>query len=294
MPLPHYSSSALADQSPVLVERPVDPQPTPNQILLWHRSPIAAVVAEVTVVAHGKVTVRGDSETLIRPAQILAAQSIATIGRFRLHHSLKPESLRRLAIHIKQRRADPKSVPRQTNQALDKVRCAGLRILRNHRDVLGSEDKNVTPVWFHEIIAELIHEYLITSINCAACDNLPTLVASTRRHLEIVCQDSLRSVDPMRPAVGNNSRPSEEEKILLLRDFTDTFIFRRNHIDIVAPENEEFGDLPQNIGSRIGGIALTIPSVFALFVSILLVDWNLVFALIAIRKSLNAVQRWLH
>src|SRR5438046_3119397 len=146
----------------------------------------------------------------------------------------------------------PKNVPRQTNQALDKVRCAGLRILWNHRDVLGSENKNVTRVWFHEIIAELIHEDLITSINCAACDNLPTLVASTRRHLEIVCQDSLRSVDPMRPAVGNNSRPSEEEKILLLHDFADTFIFRRNHIDIVAPENEEFGDLPQNIGSRLG------------------------------------------
>src|SRR5205814_1550124 len=109
-----------------------------------------------------------------------------------------------------QRRADPKSVPRQTNQALDKVRRTRLRILRDHRDVLGSENKNVTPVWFREIITELIYEYLITSIDCAARDNLSTLVTSTRRHLEIVCQGSLRSIDPMCPAVGNNTRQSEE------------------------------------------------------------------------------------
>src|SRR5437016_7531862 len=99
-PLPHHSSSALADQSPVLVERPVNPQPTPNQVLLRHRAPIATVVAEVTVVSHGKVTVRGNSETLIRPGQILAAQSIAAIGRLCLHHSLKAEPLGRFTVDI--------------------------------------------------------------------------------------------------------------------------------------------------------------------------------------------------
>ena len=52
--------------------------------------------------------------------------------------------------------------------------------------MLGSENENVAPAWFHEIINELVHEYLITGINYAAGDNLSTLVTSTRHHLEIV------------------------------------------------------------------------------------------------------------
>ena len=52
--------------------------------------------------------------------------------------------------------------------------------------MLGSENENVAPVRFHEIIDELVHEHLITGINYAAGDNLATLVMSTRHHLEIV------------------------------------------------------------------------------------------------------------
>src|SRR5437763_16000309 len=98
----------------------------------------------------------------------------------------------------------------------------------------------------------------------------------------------------MRPGVRNNTLPGEEEKVRLLHDFPDTFIFRRNHVDVVAPEDKKLRHLPEQVRARIGGIALKIPSVFALFVSIILVDWNVAFALLAIRKSLNAVQRWLH
>ena len=56
----------------------------------------------------------------------------------------------------------------------------------------------------------------------------------------------------MRSAVGNDSRPGKEEKVFLLHDFPDTFLFRRNYIDVITSENEKFGDLPQNIGSRLG------------------------------------------
>src|SRR2546429_1427178 len=55
----------------------------------------------------------------------------------------------------------------------------------------------------------------------------------------------------MRSAVGNDSRPGKEEKVFLLHDFPDTFLFRRNYIDVITSENEKFGDLPQNIGSRL-------------------------------------------
>ena len=94
-----------------------------------------------------------------------------------------------------------------------------------------------------KIIAEFVHENLITGINAAARDHLAAFVTRTGCHLEIVRQGRLRSVDPMHPTVSDDARPGKEEKILLFYDFPDSLVFGRDHVDVVTAENEEFGDL---------------------------------------------------
>src|SRR4029077_13992044 len=56
------SMSCLTNQAPVRDERPVNQQPAADKIFLRHRSPPAAVVAIIAVVAHGKITVRGHAQ----------------------------------------------------------------------------------------------------------------------------------------------------------------------------------------------------------------------------------------
>src|SRR5690242_19604549 len=109
--------------------------------------------------------------------------------------------------------------------------------------MLGPKNKNIGPVRPDKIITKFVHKNLITGINVAARDHLPAFVMRPACHLEIVRQRRLRSVDPMRPSVSDDSRPGKEEKILLFYDFPDGLVFGRDQIDVVAAEDEKFGNL---------------------------------------------------
>src|ERR1043165_1197674 len=66
-PLLRYSiSSALADETPMAIEGPVNPQAAADQVLLGHWSPITAIETEVTVVTEGEITMRRNGEALRR------------------------------------------------------------------------------------------------------------------------------------------------------------------------------------------------------------------------------------
>ena len=47
----------------------------------------------------------------------------------------------------------------------------------------------------------------------------------------------------MRSPVSDDSRPGKEEKILLFYDFPDGLVFGRDQVDVVAAQDEEFGNL---------------------------------------------------
>ena len=99
------------------------------------------------------------------------------------------------------------------------------------------EDKDVPQRWTDEIITELIYKNLVAGVDGAAGDNLAALITSPGAYLKIMRQSGLRSIDPMGSTVGDNSRPGKKEKILLLDNFADSFILRRNHINVVASQN---------------------------------------------------------
>ena len=98
-------------------------------------------------------------------------------------------------------------------------------------------------MWPDKIITKFVHKNLITGINVAAGDHLAAFVTRTACYLEIVRQGRLRSVDPMRSPVSDDSRPGKEEKILLFYDFPDGLVFGRDQVDVVAAQDEEFGNL---------------------------------------------------
>ena len=114
--------------------------------------------------------------------------------------------------------------------------------------MLGPKNKNIGPMRSDKIIAEFVHENLIAGINVATRDHLAALTR-TACHLEIVRQGRLWSVTRCVPR-SVMMRDQVEEKILLFYDFADRLVFGRDHVDVVAAENKEFGNLLENIGSR--------------------------------------------
>ena len=63
------------------VKRPVNKQTPADQVFHRDRSPIAAVIAVVTVIAHGEIAVAGHAERLIGLRQKIMAGRITAIRR---------------------------------------------------------------------------------------------------------------------------------------------------------------------------------------------------------------------
>src|SRR6266404_754207 len=83
-PLLHFPA-ASADQSPMPGERPVNEESAPDEVRLRHRTPITAVEAIVTVVAHREIAVRRHRVSLRRIGQISVPGRIAAIRRLGPH-----------------------------------------------------------------------------------------------------------------------------------------------------------------------------------------------------------------
>src|SRR5260370_17242057 len=99
--------SRLTNQTKMWNKRPVNQQPASNQILLRHWSPVTAVIAVVTVVAHRKVAVCWHGKGAVRLGQIIATQAVTTISIRRRHYALETAAPRFLSIDIKSSRIHP-------------------------------------------------------------------------------------------------------------------------------------------------------------------------------------------
>src|SRR5260370_30713025 len=84
-PLLRYSVIGLTNESPMRQKRPVNKQPATDQILDGNRSPVAAVVAVITVITHGEIAVARHPVRLIRFRQILVAGRLTPLPRPRRH-----------------------------------------------------------------------------------------------------------------------------------------------------------------------------------------------------------------
>src|SRR5436189_6073453 len=95
---------SLPNQSPVRVKRPINEQTATDQVYVWNRSPVAAVKAVITVIAHGEIPVARNDIFLVRPRQIIMTGRIPAIRRSRRRDPLKPVSFPCFAVAQPKRR----------------------------------------------------------------------------------------------------------------------------------------------------------------------------------------------
>src|SRR4030095_1052585 len=133
------------------VKRPVNKQPSADQVLHRDWSPIAAVVAVITVVTHGEKTVTRHRVSLIGVRPRLVPGRITAIRRSRRHPPLEPITLRLFPVDVEKRWIDAQLVAGQTGQSLNVKRRSGNRIGANPRDNIFSEDKNIPAVRLNQV-----------------------------------------------------------------------------------------------------------------------------------------------
>src|SRR5438445_7982790 len=102
----------LTNQAPMLIERPVNKQSAPDQVLLGHRPPPPAVIAVVAVIAHREISVRWNCECLPWIRQIITPGRVTAVRKFRGHDSAKSSTLGKLPVDVEERRIDSQSVTR--------------------------------------------------------------------------------------------------------------------------------------------------------------------------------------
>src|SRR3954469_3600689 len=82
----------LTNQPEMGIERPVNKETAPDQILLRHRAPVAAVIAVVAVVNESEVAVHRHREGPLRRAHVFATDPITAIRKLAGDDSLEAES----------------------------------------------------------------------------------------------------------------------------------------------------------------------------------------------------------
>src|SRR5215208_2589788 len=88
-----HSAIGLTDKSPMREKWPVNKQPAADQILHGDWSPIPAVEAVITVIAHGEITLARHRVRLIRFREILVAGRITAVRRSSGHHPFEAVAL---------------------------------------------------------------------------------------------------------------------------------------------------------------------------------------------------------
>src|SRR5262249_4055249 len=249
----HHSSIGLTDVSPMGVKWPVNKQASAYQIFVGNRSPVAAVVAVITVVTQGEIAVPRHGEGLIRFREIFMAERISAIRWPRRHHPLKPVALCFLAVDVKKWRINPQLVARQTGQPFNVKRRTRDRVLANARNPICPKDKNIPVMRLSKVVAEFIHKHLVARVDCTSGDHFATMTKPTRKDIEILTQRLGRGVDQKILPFTNQSRKSKKEGDFPGHNFKNLIVLARDHVDVIATENNELGDLSQNIWRRIGG-----------------------------------------
>src|SRR4029077_4406485 len=232
-------------------KRPVNKQPATDQILDGNRSPIAAVEAVITVIAHGEITVARHRVRLIRVRQIFVAGRITAVRRSRRHHPLEAGALGFFSVDLKKWRDDGQLVARQTGQSLNVKRRSGDRIRANRRNIICSEDKNIPVVRLNKVVAAFIDKDLVARVDRAPGDNFSAMTKPAGKDVKILTKRVGRGVYEKTLPLTYQSRKSKKEGYFLWHDLENLIVFARNHVDVIATQKNEFDDLSQTIWRRL-------------------------------------------
>src|SRR5580704_18021033 len=94
------SMNCLTNQAQMRNKGPIDEQSADDQILLGHRTPVAAVVTIVTIVAHREITSGRHRERTVGQSEVISPGTIAAVIIFRVHHPVKSVALRDVFLRL--------------------------------------------------------------------------------------------------------------------------------------------------------------------------------------------------
>jgi hypothetical protein len=113
--------------------------------------------------------------------------------------------------------------------------------------MIGAKDKNVATMWMDKVIAKLIDENLITSIDGAARDRLAGMINVAGEDLEILPQNLRRCVNREGLMIADDPRKGEEEEELSGRNIHDRVLRARDDVDVVAAEDDKINHLLKEV-----------------------------------------------
>ena len=105
---------------------------------------------------------------------------------------------------------------------------------------------------FDEVVADFIHEHLISGVDRAARDDVAGLIVSAGQHVKILPERFRCGVDEEALPFADDARKGKKERELPRNDLRDPILLRRDDVDVVAAEDEVFGDLPREVRRLLG------------------------------------------
>ena len=243
---------SLTNNSAVWVERPVNEKAAPHQILLRHRSPVAAVVAVVAVISHGEVGMNRHDKGPIGRGQEIAAEAVPSIGILGPDDPLKTVGVlpSRAVIDEQAWRLNTERVPGQAGQPLNVERLTGFRVSLDARDIIRAENKNVAPTRLDDVVGELVDKNLVARVDGAARDHLVFVVTPAGKNVEIGPQGLGRRINQECLVLQDHARKREEEEKLFRGDLQNLVLLRGNNVDVIASAGDKIEGSPHQVRRR--------------------------------------------
>src|SRR6266496_2652325 len=104
-------------------------------------------------------------------------------------------------------------------------------------------------MWLNKVVAELVHKYLVACVDCASGNDFPAMKNPTGEDVEVLTQRLRRRIHQKVLPLAVQSRKRKEEEHFLWHDFQNLIILARDHVDVIATQNNELGNLLQKIGA---------------------------------------------
>ena len=103
----------------------------------------------------------------------------------------------------------------------------------------------------NKVVAELVHKYLVACVDCASGNDFPAMKNPTGEHVEILTQRFRRRIHQKVLLLADQSRKRKEEEHFLWHDLQNLILLARDHVDVIATQNNKLGNLLQKIWRRL-------------------------------------------
>ena len=108
-------------------------------------------------------------------------------------------------------------------------------------------------MWLNKVVAELVHKYLVACVDCASGNDFPAMKNPTGEDVEVLTQRLRRRIHQKVLPLAVQSRKRKEEEHFLWHDLQNLIILARDHVDVIATQNNKLGNLLQKIWRRLHG-----------------------------------------